>query len=193
MSEQELEEQISSEETLNDETGEETWTPDTTTKNKSNFKKLSESLKAERKAREEAERRAQLLEEENEAWRSENPDLVKETLTKKETKWVDRSELALFIAVNPEAREHLDAIKEFAEEFGIKLDTEEALTKAWKRVKPSIPKESESKSDFSIKWKAPSAKVDISKLSFQEIYSTDDSGKHKFSPEQRAEWRKMKG
>jgi hypothetical protein len=88
------------------------------------------------------------MEEELNAWRSENPDLVEKTLSKKESKWTDKSELALFIATNPEAREHLDAIKEFAEDFWIKLDTEEALAKAWKRVKPTIPQESQSEKDF---------------------------------------------
>lgn len=55
--------------------------------------------------------------------------------------------------MNQDAREHLDAIKEFAEEFDLKLDSEEALTKAWKRVKPTIPKESQSEKDFDIKSK----------------------------------------
>jgi chromosome segregation ATPase len=80
MSEQELEEQVvSSEETLDDDTGEITESPDKASKNKSNFKKLSEALKEERRMKAE-------LEEELNAWRSENPDIVKETLSKKETK-----------------------------------------------------------------------------------------------------------
>lgn len=66
---------------------------------------------------------------------------------------MDKSELALFIAVNPEAREHLDAIKEFAEEFNFKLDSEESLNKAWKRVKQTIAKESQTEKDFEIKSK----------------------------------------
>ena len=52
-------------------------------KNKSNWKNLSNTLKEERKARQEAELRAKELEEENNAWRSENPDIVKETLSKR--------------------------------------------------------------------------------------------------------------
>lgn len=80
MSEQELEEQVvSSEETLDDDTGETTESPDKASKNRSNFKKLSEALKEERRLRAE-------MEEELNAWRSENPDIVKESLTKKETK-----------------------------------------------------------------------------------------------------------
>ena len=66
---------------------------------------------------------------------------------------MDKSELALFVSMNPEAREHLDAIKEFADDFGLKLDTEEALNKAWKHVKPTIPKESQTEKDFDIKSK----------------------------------------
>lgn len=66
---------------------------------------------------------------------------------------MDKSELALFISMNPEARDHLEAIKEFAEDFGLKLDTEESLNKAWKRVKPTIPVESRTEKDFDIKSK----------------------------------------
>ena len=179
MSEQELEEQVvSSEETLDDDTGETTESPDKASKNKSNFKKLSEALKEERRMKAE-------LEEELNAWRSENPEIVKETLSKKETKWTDRSELALFIAINPEAREHLEAIKEFAEEFNLKLDSEESLTKAWKRVKPTIPTESKTEKDFDIKSKWTQKKTDLSKVSMEEIYSDA------YTLEQRKEWRKI--
>jgi hypothetical protein len=76
MSEQEVEEQISSEETLNDETGETTETPDKASHNKSNFKKLSEAKKA-------LERELSEAREELESWRSENPELVEKALTKK--------------------------------------------------------------------------------------------------------------
>jgi hypothetical protein len=110
---------------------------------------------------------------------------VKETLSKKETKWTDRSELALFIAINPEAREHLEAIKEFAEEFNLKLDSEESLTKAWKRVKPTIPAESKTEKDFDIKSKWTQKKTDLSKVSMEEIYSDA------YTLEQRKEWRKI--
>ncbi len=186
MSEQELEEQVEgSDENLKEDTGEETWTPDETSKgekpkksNKSNWKDMSEAKKALEKKLAEAE-------EELEAWRSENPDIVKETLTKKESKWVDKSELALFIAVNPEAREHLDAIKEFAEEFNFKLDSEESLNKAWKRVKQTIAKESQTEKDFEIKSKWSTRKVDISKLSADEIYSWE------YTEIQKREWRKI--
>lgn len=177
---EELEESVNdSDENLNDDTGETTETPDKVSKNKSNFKKLSEALKEERRLRAE-------MEEELNAWRSENPELVKESLTKKETKWVDKSELALFIATNPDAREHLSEIKEFAEEFGIKLDSEEALAKAWKRVKPAIPVESKTERDFDIKSKWSTKKVDLSQVTMDEIYEEGA-----YTKEQRSEWRKI--
>jgi hypothetical protein len=87
MSTQELEEQVEgSEETLDDDTGEKTESPDTASKNKSNFKKLSQKLKEAEARAERAERLAQEKEEENQAWRSENPDIIRETLSKSETK-----------------------------------------------------------------------------------------------------------
>jgi hypothetical protein len=87
MSEQEVEEQVEgSEETLNDDTGETTESPDNASKgekpkksNKSNWKDMSDAKKA-------LEKKLADAEEELEAWRSENPDLIKETLTKRETK-----------------------------------------------------------------------------------------------------------
>ncbi len=87
MSTQELEEQVEgSEETLDDDTGEATESPDTASKNKSNFKKLSESLKTERAEKARLAKEKAELEEELNAWRSENPDIIRETLTKSETK-----------------------------------------------------------------------------------------------------------
>lgn len=66
---------VSNDETNND-SGEDNGTPDRSSHNKSNFKKLSEAKKA-------LEREKADLEEELKAWRSENPDIVKETLSKK--------------------------------------------------------------------------------------------------------------
>lgn len=76
MSEQEVEELDSSEETLENETGEDNGTPDKASHNKSNFKKLSEAKKA-------LERDLAEAREELESWRSENPELVEKALTKK--------------------------------------------------------------------------------------------------------------
>lgn len=151
-------------------------------KNKSNWKNLSNTLKEERKARQEAELRAKELEEENNAWRSENPDIVKETLSKKDSKSIDKWELALFIAINPEAKEYLDDIKEFASEFNFKLDNEESLAKAWKFVKWNIPAESKSKTDFNLSNKTPKLPKDLTKVKLE------DTGD--MTPQQRAEWRK---
>lgn len=92
----------------------------------------------------------------------------------------------MFIAINPDAREHLAAIKEFGDEFGIKLDTEEALAKAWKRVKATIPQESTTEKDFDIKSRGQNKKVDLSKVTMDEIYEEGA-----YTPEQRREWRKI--
>lgn len=64
------------------ETGEDNGTPDKNS-NKSNFKKLSESLKAERAEKARIAQEKAELEEELNAWRTENPDLIKSTLSKK--------------------------------------------------------------------------------------------------------------
>lgn len=186
MSTQEIEEQVEGsevEETQTEDTGETTESPDKASKNKSNFKKLSEALKEERRLRAE-------MEEELNAWRSENADIVEKALSKKETKWTDKSELALFIAINPDARQHLDTIKEFAEDFGIKLDSEDALTKVWKRVKPTI-EESKTTKDFEIGSRQKPTKVDLTKVTFEEIYAKDSSGNDVYTKEQRAEWRNL--
>lgn len=60
------------------------------------------------------------------------------------------------------------------------------LEKAWKYVKPTIAKESETTRDFEIKGKVKSTKVDLAKLSFEEAYSEGA-----LTPEQRKEWRKI--
>jgi hypothetical protein len=87
MSEQEVEELVEgSEETLDDDTGETTESPDKASKNKSNFKKLSEALKTERAEKARLAQEKAEMEEELNAWRSENPDLVEKTLSKKESK-----------------------------------------------------------------------------------------------------------
>lgn len=57
------------------------------------------------------------------------------------------------------------------------------LDKAWKYVKPTIIKESESNIDFSIKNNAKPIKVDLKSIKFEDTGS--------LSPEQRKEWRKI--
>lgn len=59
------------------------------------------------------------------------------------------------------------------------------LEKAWKYVKPTIAKESESITDFSIKNNSKPVKVDLKSMPMAE---TGD-----LTPEQRKEWRKIHG
>jgi len=137
MSEQELEEQVeSSAETLEDDTGEITETPDSTSKNKSNWKEISKALKAEREARAKAE--AELAE-----WRNLNPEIDPSDY-KKESSEDIRTEL--FLIKNPDAEEHMDKLKKFT-------DKGFSMKEAWEYVKPTIPKESQTEKDFDIKSK----------------------------------------
>lgn len=172
MSEQEVEEQVSSDENLNDETGEITETPDKTSQNKSNFKKLSEAKKA-------LERELSEAREELESWRSENPELVEKALTKKwSTSEIDEIRTDIFLTKNPEAEKHMDEIKVFT-------DKGFSLKDAWKYVKPTLPVESQTEKDFDIKSKWTTKKLDYSKVTMEEIYS--DS----FTLDQRKEWRRI--
>lgn len=173
MSEQEVEEQISSDENLNDETGEDNGTPDNKSRNKSNFKALSEAKKA-------LEREKAELQEELNAWRSENSELVEKHLSKK----VAPSDLEdirteLFLTKNPEAEEHMDEIKIFT-------DKGFSLKDAWKYVKATVPAESKSSNDFSIKNSNKPTKVDLKTMSMADAYADGVLTK-----EQRAEWRKI--
>lgn len=61
------------------------------------------------------------------------------------------------------------------------------LEKAWKYVKPTIQVESTTERDFDIKSKGTTKKVDLSKVSFEEIYSGE------YTAEQKREWRKLHG
>jgi len=167
MSEQEVEEldvndgSVWEDETNND-TGEDNWTPDKASHNKSNFKKLSQKAKDAESRAEKAEREKAELEEELSAWRSENPDIVKETLSKKS--WSsDKWELALFLVQNPDAKDALKEVQEFAKK-GFDLET------AWKYVKPTIAKESVDSNDFSIKWKPKTTKT-LESMTLEEAYA----------------------
>lgn len=169
MSEQEVEEQISSDENLNDETGEDNGTPDKVSSNKSNFKKLSEAKKA-------LERELSEAREELESWRSENPELVEKALTKKwSTSEIDEIRTDIFLTKNPEAEQHMDEIKVFT-------DKGFSLKDAWRYVKPTIVTESKSSMDFSIK-SSKSTKIDLKSLSIEDT--------KELSKEQRSEWRKI--
>lgn len=168
MSEQEVEEQVSSDESLEDETGETTESPDVPNKNKSNWKEMSKALKAEREARAKAE--AELAE-----WRSLNPDIDPSDYKKESS---DDIRTELFLIKNPEAEDHMDKLKEFT-------DKGFSLKDAWKYVKPTLPKESQTEKDFDIKSKWTNKKVDLSKISFEEIYTGE------YTTEQKRQWRDL--
>lgn len=82
MSEQEVEELDLDDSSANgeivEEAGDDDTPEDTSKKNKSNFKNLYKKAKEAETRAEKAEREKAELEEELNAWRSENPDLVKE-------------------------------------------------------------------------------------------------------------------
>lgn len=138
MSEQELEEQVEgSDESLEDDTGETTESPDVPNKNKSNWKEMSKALKAEREARAKAE--AELAE-----WRNLNPDIDPSDFKKEEKEYASKEDV--FLIKYPEAEKHMDKLKEFT-------DKGFSLNDAWKYVKPTIPQESQSEKDFDIKSK----------------------------------------
>ena len=106
MSEQELEESVNdSEETLNDDTGETTESPESSSKNKSNWKEMSKALKAEREARAKAE--AELSE-----WRSHNPNIDPSDYKKESN---DDLRTELFLIKNPEAEKHMDKLTEITD------------------------------------------------------------------------------
>ena len=72
----------------------------------------------------------------------------------------------------------MDKLKEFT-------DKGFSLNDAWKYVQPTIPKESQTEKDFDIKSKWTTKKVDLSKVSFEEIYSGE------YSAEQKKQWRDL--
>lgn len=109
-------------------------------KNESNFKALYRSNKEKEKAL--AEKEALIAEQTRELneWRNLNPDYVEQTQAKK----FDDRDVKIFKLENPEAKEHLEAIKELAVEYG-------SLDKAWRIVKAELPRESKSTNDFDFK------------------------------------------
>lgn len=150
--------------------GEET-TPDK--KNKSNFNSLYkktkelEALNAS-KDKELADANAELKE-----WRELNPEEDGEFKANKNS---EALELKVFWLENPDAKPHLEAIKETMKEYGI---TE---AKAWKLVKIDLPEESKTTTEFSV-WKNAVNTKDLSKV------SADDA--LKLSPEKQREWRRI--
>lgn len=61
------------------------------------------------------------------------------------------------------------------------------IDKAWKYVKPTISKESETKHDFDVKSKVKSQKLDLQKMSFSDYAKLDPV---EYAHE-RKEWRKL--
>lgn len=72
------------------------------------------------------------------------------------------------------------------EEIKVFTDKGFSLKDAWKYVKPTIIKESETTRDFDVKGKVKSSKVDLTKLPMNEAYEEG-----RLTPEQRKEWRKI--
>lgn len=147
MSEQEVEEfelddgSVSDDET-NNETGGDDTPEDKSNKNKSNFKQLY------KKARE-AETRAERLERENaelsdelKAWRSENPDIIKEKYSSDKLGAIEEK---IFLVANPEAKAHLDKVQARVKQYGMPME------EAWDDIRLRLPKESTSTEDFNIK------------------------------------------
>lgn len=154
----------------NGEEGEEQ-TPDK--KNKSNFKNLYKKTKElestlSEKDKELAEAKAEL-----EEWKKLNPELEEE---KQNNKKSESMELKIFWLENPEAKPHLEEIRNTMKEYGVDYE------KAWKLVKVDLPEESKTKTDFNI-WKSNVNTKDLSKVSAKDALN--------LSPEKQREWRKI--
>lgn len=87
--------------------------------------------------------------------------------------------MALFLVQNPEAKGHLDEVKEYLAEM-----KNPDLEKAWKYVKPTIALESKDSTNFSIKNNSKPVKKDLVNMSLKDAYEN-------LSPEERKEWRKL--
>lgn len=126
-------------ETVEDNETEETQDEDTTKKNKSNWKKVSEKAK---KA-EMLEKRVAELEANLDEWESTNPEIAD---TKKELKRVERLEQEIFLARNPQAEEHLEDINALTVKYK-GMDRKDA----WEFLKAKLPQESTSNNELSAK------------------------------------------
>lgn len=140
-----------------DETPDDPSDDEQTKKNKSNWKKVSEKAKLADKLERELEEAKQALKE----WEELNPDIAS---TKAESKRLDGMETRLFFAENPDAKEHKERIEEVIAKSKWTLSREDA----WELIKPSIPKESESKTNFSTKSPPVNSKKNIMDLDAEE-------------------------
>lgn len=182
MSEQEIEEQLSTgsdeqvettetgDDVSSDETHDDDSAEEKAKKNKSNWKKVSEKAK-------QADILQAKLEEaqvELEAWRSENPEIIKSTLTKPNE---DKLLKKIFLIENPEAKEHLEKIDAIVSKSKGWIDRDEA----WELIKGSVPKESKSKTDFSTKSQAVNLKKDILQYTEEEAIKLDKASYAKWA------------
>lgn len=145
MSDKELEELDLDNGSVNDETENEAEDHETSEeqsdkkKNKSNWKELYKKAKLADKLREEKEQ----LEAELEEWRNTNPEILEE---KQKSSDMEEIKDEVFLSKNPDAEEYMDEVKKTMRKFsGI------SRKDAWEFVKMKLPKESRSKSDFSLK------------------------------------------
>jgi hypothetical protein len=120
-------------------------------KKKSNWKAMSKLVKALRK--ENAELKS-----------GKSEDSSEESVS------VDKADLALFFVENPDAREHKAAVLKAMKEYpGVTLE------KAWKFVRNTEPKESQTKKSVDVRPTAANPGKDISKLSPEEALKLSNS------------------
>lgn len=178
MEEQELDDGSSESETVH-ETDEGNSDGDETQKQDKKKKSTSEKFKElHRKAKqaEALEKELQEAREELEQWRSENPEIVKGYLEKKEGTTLEKR---VFLIENPEAKEHFEQVEARAKKYNMPLD------EAWEDIKLRLPTESRSKTDFSFTGKNTPAQKDLKSMTADEALE--------LSPEKRKEWRKVHG
>lgn len=83
---------------------------------------------------------------------------------------VDKSDLALFLVENPDAKEYKAAVLKATKEYaGISIE------KAWKLVKATAPKPSETKKEMSVKYTAVNPPKDLTRLSEDEALKLPNS------------------
>lgn len=132
---------VSDDET-NNETGKDDTPEDKSNKNKSNFKNLYKKAKEAETRAEKAERLAEELADQIEAWKSGNPDIV---LDKQATDKFGAMEAKIFLVANPEAKAHFDKVQARVKQYGMPME------EAWDDIRLRLPKESTSTEDFNIK------------------------------------------
>lgn len=120
-------------------------------KNKSNWKAMSKLVKALRK--ENAELKA-----------GKSEDSSEEPVS------VDKSDLALFFVENPEAKDYKAAVLKAVKDYG-----GITLEKAWKFVRATEPKESQTKKSVDVRPTAANPGKDLTKLSPEEALKLSNS------------------